>query len=637
MLKSGRLLSPGVRLVARCPLAWKFALVGVVFTFCLGWLAVEMVRTQNEVITFADQERAGVAYLGALHGGLQAALAPGPDPGGLALDRLAAVDGQLGIRLGTGDHLRKLRAAWAPAAAGSREDPRAPVLQEILALNSLVGDTSQLILDPDIDSYYVMDMVLLKVPQVQVLVRQMRWLAEAVVREGVLAAGDRTRLVVLSGQAQGLLDGIRDDVRDDKAFSNPSVKARLEGPVVAFLARCDAWLAVIRDRVAGADLSATLVDVEGGERRPIEAGFQLQETASQVLDTLLEARIHQRTVVKARDQTLAAAGILAGFYLFLALYRYMEGEFARLRRLATALEGGDLTQRLQPANRDELGQVALAFDQVAARFAGEFGSFAGIAAQVAAASEQLSASAREVTRTAAGLSRTAQQQHGANRSVGEAMRDLHRAVDAVGDNLAAIRRQAVGSVERVRDGEAARVEIDRAMAKIRTNSQETHKAVGYIQSIARQTNLLSFNAAIEAAKAGGHGKGFAVLAGEIAKLARHSGDAAREIDGFVSASRDAVQDGETTVAAFTQALAALRGQIDQTAEQVEGIHELAAKQTTTGAQVAAQVEQNDAAAKQTAEAARELTDNMEEFSRTALDLGRLAEQLSGSLNRYRIA
>ncbi|MDR3670174.1 MAG: methyl-accepting chemotaxis protein [Holophaga sp.] len=640
------LVSPGVHLVARYRLAGKFALVGAVFLLSLGWLTLEMVRTQNETIAFARQERQGVVYLHELRRVFQAALGSDPGSGGsggsAALDGLAAVDAKMGADLQTGEHLQRVRRQWdasglasGKAAAQGASDLRRPLLDELLALNGQVGDTSNLILDPDIDSYYTMDLVLLKVLQFQSIDHDMQRLAQQAAQARTLAPGARTQLSVLTVELQGLLDGFRDDIRDSKAFSTAAVKARLAGPAAGLLKQSDAMLELVQKRVAGENVLATVDEATEAGRRAIESGFQFYDAAGPTLDDLLQARIHQRNIVKYRDLAITALGILLSLYLFLALYLYMNQAFGGLTQLASALEAGDLTQRLESPGQDEIGRMTAGFDQVSLHFRKIFGNFSGVANQLAAASVELASGAEQVSRTVTSLSKTSLEQQEANHSVSASMRELHQSIDAVATHVAAIQQETSASVERVREGDAAQGRIVLAMDEIRDNAEGTRKAVVLIRDIARQTNLLSLNAAIEAAKAGAQGKGFAVVAEEINKLARHSGEAAKEIEKFVEASHQAVDRGTSKVGSVTQSLNDLHARIDATAGKVESIHALTSTQAVTSASVATQVDQNDAAAKLNAAGSQELAQAVEEFAHTSSELGRMADQLATDIKGYR--
>jgi len=631
------MLSPGIRLVASLRLIWKFALVGVVFILCLGWLTLELVRTQNETIAFAQQERLGMVYLRDLRQVLQEALTARAGRPAPALDRLVATDAK-SQELQASAHLARVRAAWEQARNSGKAapDPWRPVLDELLALNSQVGDTSNLILDPDIDSYYTMDLTLLKVFQLQSLIHDIQFLARQSSGGQTLSGADRTQLVVLTGEMSGLLDGFRDDIRDSKAFSTPMVKEQLAKPASGFLAQSDALLALVKNRVAGTGEEARPEALDQAGTQTIDSGFQFYDQASGVLDTLLQTRIHGRNVVKYRDFAIAVGGVLLSFYLFLALYLSMNRAFTDLKGLASAMADGDLTWRLEVASRDEIGQVTAGFDHLAQRFRKIFADFTTIANRLAAASEELSSCAEEVSRTASSLSETAMEQEKANQSVGEAMIKLNDSIDSIGGHVKAIQRETAGSVARMGEGDTAQQATTAAMVEILANTQQTRKALAVIHDIARKTNLLSLNAAIESARAGAHGKGFAVVAQEINKLAENSRTAAKDIDGFIEASYEAVERGKSTVDAVAGVLGGIRSQIIATAGKVDDIYTLSAQQTLTRTGVATQVEQSEGATKLNAIASKELVEAVDEFAQTASDLGRMADQLAAEMAGFKI-
>ncbi len=654
MSPKNSLFKPGMNLMEKLRLPGKFALIGVVVVASLGWLTFEMVRSQQEVITFAEQERLGVEYLRSVRnlfeqGGLAHEATVLPETGNLAeihraasqsFDQLIAMDTRLGAGLQTAEAFKPLREQWQAASAAGPGGKGAAALQAfldgLLTLNSKVGDTSNLILDPDIDSYYTVDLLLGKLLQIQYLVSQSRLIADKACRERSLGPAEKTQIVVFSGQIQGLLDGLRDDVRDVKAFSTPMVKERLGAQVKAFGGQLDDLLTYLRDHVAGATLNANQAELKGLCDPIRKTGYLLYDNAASVLTDLLTTRIHTRQMVEYRDLTIAILGVLLCAYFFMAFYKSMQRAFSSLIGLASSIEKGDLTARVKVESRDEVAVLALAFNDMAGRFQRVFSNFVGVSTQLAAASEELSSSAEEVSRTAQSISQTVTEQQTSNESMARGVQDLRESIGSVATLVESVQREASTSVELVAKGEAARGEILSSMVEIRRNTEQMLTAVSAIQDIARQTNLLSLNAAIEAAKAGAQGKGFAVVADEVRKLAERSATATKEIGQFIVTSREAVSMGEGTVSSVTDALGSIRDQTQATAEHVGRIFSITQSQTMTSVGVAAQVEQTSQAVSFNASASKELAGAVLEFARTATDLARLADELSNGMKGYKI-
>jgi methyl-accepting chemotaxis protein len=185
-------------------------------------------------------------------------------------------------------------------------------------------------------------------------------------------------------------------------------------------------------------------------------------------------------------------------------------------------------------------------------------------------------------------------------------------------------------------GQQAGADTSQAMDGITLTAKKISQAVTVIREIANQTNLLSLNAAIEAAKAGEQGRGFAVVAEEVRKLADRSGGAAKEIDALLADAQSAVSRGGVTVGATVQALLTIRENLNAFAQMVRHLAQATAEQTETGAEAAKQVEQGVQEAIQTASATTELAATTEQIARTATDLANVAETLANQMDTFRV-
>jgi hypothetical protein len=224
------LFTPAIRLMNRLTYPQKFGLISLLFALPLALVLLFFITAMNDRISFAQKEIDGNAYLrplrtlldhtladkllaldiapdGSVPAALQASVAR-IDADFQTLDR---VDAQYGARLGTTAQLTALKAAWSALQARRRTDPADPELHTpfitgIRGLITQVGDTSNLTLDPDLDSHYVMDAVLLKLPEGQDRLAQTIALGERVLARGSMTPQERAQLIILGGLVQANRD-----------------------------------------------------------------------------------------------------------------------------------------------------------------------------------------------------------------------------------------------------------------------------------------------------------------------------------------------------------------------------------------------------------------------------------------------
>ena len=629
-----RILDPGMHLMADMRLPAKFALIGTIFVAGLGWLTLEMVRAQQEIITFTRQECLGVEYLQALKGvfepGIRASEAQAiPGSGDLeetrqavaqALGRLEALDRK------TGEGFGALQKQW-------KEGPRA-FLDGLLALNSQVGDSSNLILDPDIDSYYTVDIVLGKLLQIEDRLSRSRLIADKVCREHAMSDSDKTQLAVLSTQLQDLRDGLRDDARETKAFSNPKVKAGLEQGLTALGGQLDALLAFLGDPLAGPTPRATHPDVKATWDLPARTGFQLYDAASPVLRDLLTARIHAKNVGQARDLAISALGLLLCTYFFVALFRSLETAFSNLTRLASAIKGGDLTVRVVSDSRDEVGVLAGVFNDLVEALRLDISRIAEISERTASGATELAAITEQLAAGTQEISLGAEQQRVAMTQSGSTVRTLAASIQDVSARLERASKLSSESLDLSKAGLSNAQQCSRSMGGIRESSGKVGQINAVIADIARQTDLLSLNAAIEAANAGARGKGFAVVAEQVRKLAEKSGTSAREISTLIQESAVKVTEGVQAVNVATLSLEAIGTNIRDRAEGVSTMATAMREDAQAGQELAKAVAFATLQAERNASATHQLASTVQQIAATTEELSALANHLKALAARF---
>ncbi|MCI1738895.1 MAG: methyl-accepting chemotaxis protein [Pseudomonas veronii] len=211
-----------------------------------------------------------------------------------------------------------------------------------------------------------------------------------------------------------------------------------------------------------------------------------------------------------------------------------------LVRQAEALGGGDLSARLNVSSHDEIGQLAGSFNQM-----GE--ALSTMVSHIRRAAEEVNGRAQALSGLSGGAYEGMEQQSGEITSMAGAVEEFSATSLNIADNMGNTERLAQENAQQTRIGRNSMQEASSSLEHIATalnstatvintlgqRSQEIGGIVGVITSIAEQTNLLALNAAIEAARAGEQGRGFAVVADEVRNLASRTRQATDEISGMI--------------------------------------------------------------------------------------------------------
>jgi methyl-accepting chemotaxis protein len=174
------------------------------------------------------------------------------------------------------------------------------------------------------------------------------------------------------------------------------------------------------------------------------------------------------------------------------------------------------------------------------------------------------------------------------------------------------------------------------MRAIQEATSRIVQAVKVIQGLARQTNLLSLNAAIEAAKAGAMGKGFAVVAEEVRILAERSGHSAKEVEETIHTMQDAVNEGASSVDVTLHHLEAIRDRISQVSGSIHEIGNLSQGQARASQDVGRLMNETASRLDQNAAATQQLAATVHEVAKTSDELSRVSELLKETVQRFRL-
>jgi len=292
-----------------------------------------------------------------------------------------------------------------------------------------------------------------------------------------------------------------------------------------------------------------------------------------------DATSGMRALLKASALTLLVLALLSGLAVHLLVSTVLR-RLSQIRDAMNAISTGenDLSRRLPASGRDEVAQIAHAFNAFSDKLAVVMTQLRDASASVKVAAHEIAAGNRD-------LSGRTEQASSSLRETASAVEQITASVANSTDAAAQANNQAAHAREAAsRGGEVVTRAID-TMQIIESASAKIGDITSVIDGIAFQTNILALNASVEAARAGEQGRGFAVVAGEVRSLASRSAQAAREIKTLIDATTESVATGSKYVRLAGESMQDIVSSIGSvsgimheitiaTSEQMRGIQEI---------------------------------------------------------------
>jgi methyl-accepting chemotaxis protein len=627
-------LSPGVRLFRLISFPAKAAWIALAFaiplvvTLWLLWSAasaqIETTRSELEGIDYVQRVS---AYINAAQSFRQAAMAKGANVGEqqakaqTAFAQVESAQARMGAAMNTKEGFDALKTAHTAVAAApvkpNSDDTFAAhteLIDKALVLVINIADGSQLSLDPELDTYHLMNLAILLGQQELEYLTRLRDLGALSLQEKDSKEMPKTRMAALI-KSQSLIAYLDAGYENSfkigvEAFPDISKSFDMEGVDKAR----EAFMAALQTQVMGdaptgdastfAALGTAVYETQAALNRKVE-----ERLASQLRNRV--DRLHRNSYMEVG---LALVCVGVALYLMLAFFKVMMGGLKEVSGHLQQITQGNLTTAPKPWGSDEaaqlmttMGEMQTSLRRIASVVLESAGGVQTASEEIASASQDLS---RRTEASAASIEETSSSMHTIAGNVGHTATMVAGTTSIVSENAEAAGRSAVVIQDMISN-----------MEGIRTSSNKIGEIISVIEGIAFQTNILALNAAVEAARAGEQGRGFAVVASEVRALAGRSAEAAKEIKALISASITQVEKGNTVVSEAGQSIGVIVVNAQQVNALMQEISTATSKQTTEISYVEDAIhgldqntQQNAALVEQTAAAASALSDQAQRLA-----------------------
>jgi methyl-accepting chemotaxis protein len=506
------------------------------------------------------------------------------------------------------------------------------VLETLTKLTAHVGDTSNLILDPDLDSYYLMDITLIKFPLIMEISTQIEQLLFLTIKENNLSQENQIKLFTLYSQ---LNTGVIQTLNSyEIAYRyNTKLKTEIEKNKLESLININHYQEELRILSNPANKDINMERIRLFPSMVVEYNkslHELYELTADSQETLLKNRVSslktEQFISISFVFVITAITIFIQYLIVFSITIPLSQAVAKFELLAK----GDLKHRIEYDGKDEIATLSNSANtfiqyltnllQIIANLGNElntvFKEMATMTKELssstesqAASTEESAAALEEISSSFGNISSSIEKEAKDIYEIGNITNNVANSTKKASDSIHSLGTVIDSSAKEVKKGEAIiSITVD-SMNEIKTAADEIGKIIILITEISKQIGLLALNASIEAARAGEHGKGFSVVADEISKLSLKTEESVKHIRALIGSTNSSIKEGIQNVGKVVEVLRSVTEKINETNQKAKLVDEEISSQS----------------------------ENINFISNSHIELEKLSEQIDSSTKEEKIA